>query len=41
MSTPLPRRNPGRERQRQAVPGWVAEGTAISDPIEGRNGIVR
>ncbi|MGE7390378.1 hypothetical protein ACQKM2_33360 [Streptomyces sp. NPDC004126] len=32
---------PSRERQRQTVPGWVTEGTAISDPIEGRHGIVQ
>ncbi|WP_245691618.1 hypothetical protein [Streptomyces katrae] len=32
---------PGRERQRQAVPGWVTEGTAIRDPLERKNGIVQ
>ncbi|RKT04384.1 hypothetical protein BX286_2334 [Streptomyces sp. 3211.6] len=32
---------PGRDRQRQTIPGWVTEGTAITDPLEGRNGIVQ
>ncbi|MEU6867134.1 hypothetical protein ABZ924_28465 [Streptomyces sp. NPDC046876] len=32
---------PGRERQRQAAPGWVTEGTAITDPLEDRKGIVQ
>ncbi|MEU6755543.1 hypothetical protein ACQKM2_08990 [Streptomyces sp. NPDC004126] len=32
---------PARERQRQTVPGWVSEGTAIKDPIEGKDGIVQ
>ncbi|MFF5706574.1 hypothetical protein ACFY7H_29410 [Streptomyces sp. NPDC012794] len=32
---------PGRERQRQAVPGWVSEGTAIYDPLERKMGYVQ
>lgn len=32
---------PGPERQRQAVPGWVGEGTAIYDPMERKKGYVQ
>ncbi|MEU2835288.1 hypothetical protein [Streptomyces lavendulae] len=32
---------PGPERRRHTVPGWVTEGTAITDPIEGRSGVVQ
>ncbi|MDX2389525.1 MULTISPECIES: hypothetical protein [unclassified Streptomyces] len=30
-----------RNRQRQAVPGWVSEGTRIRDPLRGRTGVVQ
>ncbi|MGW6979652.1 hypothetical protein ACWGE1_09410 [Streptomyces sp. NPDC054932] len=33
--------SPRRSRQRQTVPGWISEGTAIHDPHAGRRGVVQ
>ncbi|MFK0252066.1 hypothetical protein [Streptomyces sp. NPDC090445] len=32
---------PGRERQRQTLPGWVSEGTTVRDPAENKIGVVQ